>query len=471
VMVGDSGGSACNQAQLMKDSAKSGTPFFEGPMTALEKAKQFAIAKSKQFAQEIANKLTEATSDKIQQEIAHAKQKEIEEIKNKLYASVKLWGTDEKTIMSVTANATQEQKKAILSDKTLIKRLEKDLNQSEMIQIFQNLNSPKEALYRAMEGAGTKEKPIKEITADLTLEQKEELLNDKELIKRLEGDLSYPDMTEILANLGESSDIVRERLEFERKLIIAQMAADGIGIVEPTPFADISSGGISVKLGDPLGVGLSAVSIFPYLGDAFGKSAKEARTLARLKKMEELAEIVEKTDKLKKNLSVTDKTRDMIKVIEDTGDMSDIARQQLNRKLIPNTSYDINGYLYKTDELGRVINVRGKLELGDGTRNKYQQIKTGKKGIQDDEGGHLIGDRFGGPGEAINLVPQNSNLNRGAWKKMENEWEDALNQDKDVIINIKTNYDRDSVRPDSFTVKYSIDGKDYTRKFKNKPGG
>jgi uncharacterized Zn-binding protein involved in type VI secretion len=60
VFVGDSGGGAakcnCDQAQLMKDASKSGTPFFEAPMTAAEKAKQAAMAKAKQAAQEMAQK-------------------------------------------------------------------------------------------------------------------------------------------------------------------------------------------------------------------------------------------------------------------------------------------------------------------------------------------------------------------------------------------------------------------------------
>lgn len=63
VFVGDSGGGpakcACDQVQLMKDAAKSGTPFFEGAMTALEKAKQAAVEKAKQAAQGIKNLIDE----------------------------------------------------------------------------------------------------------------------------------------------------------------------------------------------------------------------------------------------------------------------------------------------------------------------------------------------------------------------------------------------------------------------------
>jgi len=67
VFVGDSGGSAqcaCNQAQLMKDSAKSGTPFFEGPMTPIEKAGQAAMSKARQTVQEMAKNLMSKVVDR-----------------------------------------------------------------------------------------------------------------------------------------------------------------------------------------------------------------------------------------------------------------------------------------------------------------------------------------------------------------------------------------------------------------------
>ncbi len=34
--------------------------------------------------------------------------------------------------------------------------------------------------------------------------------------------------------------------------------------------------------------------------------------------------------------------------------------------------------------------------------------------------GHLIASVFNGPGERLNLLPMNGNLNKGAWKAMEN---------------------------------------------------
>ncbi|HDX5555830.1 TPA: DNA/RNA non-specific endonuclease, partial [Escherichia coli] len=53
-----------------------------------------------------------------------------------------------------------------------------------------------------------------------------------------------------------------------------------------------------------------------------------------------------------------------------------------------------------------------------------------------DEGGHLIASIFNGPGEKLNLLPMDGNLNKGAWKSMENTWAKALSEGKDVKVNI-----------------------------------
>ncbi len=142
----------------------------------------------------------------------------------------------------------------------------------------------------------------------------------------------------------------------------------------------------------------------------------------------------------------------------------------------PSTIYKVNGrHTYKTDKYGRPESVQSKVELKDldtTARNYYQQCKIGKCGIDGDEGGHLIATKLGGPGEAINLVPQNFNLNRGEWKKLENEWGKAAVDGKKVDIDIQLKYTGDNKRPDSFEVRYVIDGiPQPPRVFQNQPGG
>lgn len=150
----------------------------------------------------------------------------------------------------------------------------------------------------------------------------------------------------------------------------------------------------------------------------------------------------------------------------------------LNSKLMPSHKYKVGEYLYETDELGRVNRVSGALDLTVRDRNTYQQGKSAKEngikdGLADDDGGHLIASIFDGSGEQINYSPMNSNLNRGAWKKMENNWAEALNgtPPKDVKVDIQPIYDGASKRPEAFKVKYWIDGKKRTKFFKNEPGG
>jgi len=111
-------------------------------------------------------------------------------------------------------------------------------------------------------------------------------------------------------------------------------------------------------------------------------------------------------------------------------------------------------------------------DLATGIRNCYQQGKAGKCGIPGDEGGHLIGTYLGGPGERINLVPQNMNLNRGEWREMENEWAKAGAEGKTVEFKIDVICEPRTQRPMSFSVQYATDGipKD-PRTFLNQPGG
>ena len=145
--------------------------------------------------------------------------------------------------------------------------------------------------------------------------------------------------------------------------------------------------------------------------------------------------------------------------------------KELNGPLKPNVDYVVNGYVYKTDSLGRVTSVEGKLDLSVAARNGYQQAKVGKSGAAGDEGGHLIASIFNGPGEKLNLVPMNGNFNKGAWKVMENKLADAAAAGKKVEVKIEVIYGRDGVRPEGFRVQYQIDGVKSSRNFENRPGG
>lgn len=150
---------------------------------------------------------------------------------------------------------------------------------------------------------------------------------------------------------------------------------------------------------------------------------------------------------------------------------------ELNTALFPKCDYTVADYVYKTDEHGRVTSVEGELQQLKRDRNTYQQGKAGKEnGIKDglvaDEGGHLVASIFNGPGEQINYAAMDGNLNKGAWKRMENEWARALNAEPPKTVKVKINaiYEGDSKRPAAFTVEYWIDGTREGRMFRNKEG-
>ncbi|WP_080890165.1 MULTISPECIES: T7SS effector LXG polymorphic toxin [Priestia] len=149
---------------------------------------------------------------------------------------------------------------------------------------------------------------------------------------------------------------------------------------------------------------------------------------------------------------------------------------RVNRKKVlkPDIQYTSkSGHTYTTDEKGRITSCEGTLTLGKARRNKYAQRVVGHNDrLSDDDGGHLIASIFKGSGNLDNLVPMNSNLNRGEWKKLENTWADALELDEKVQVKITPNYKGDSIRPSSFNIRYKIGEEDWDfRRFDNVPGG
>lgn len=135
----------------------------------------------------------------------------------------------------------------------------------------------------------------------------------------------------------------------------------------------------------------------------------------------------------------------------------------------PNIMYERNGYEYKTDEQGRTKLVTGDLDLEEGKRSPLQ-TEVGHKGLEGDEGGHLIGTRFNGPTDAFNIVPQDAELNRGEWKAMENDWAENIKNGKDVKVMIEPVYGDDSIRPQSFDVQSQVNGEMTYTRFLNQPG-
>jgi hypothetical protein len=142
---------------------------------------------------------------------------------------------------------------------------------------------------------------------------------------------------------------------------------------------------------------------------------------------------------------------------------------KVDGKLQPNDEYKVNSYEYKTDDQGRIIEASGKLNLsGEPRQALNEQDVGGSDKLKTDDRGHVIADIFGGANKIENLVPMDSNLNRGEYKKIENDCVKAKNAGKDVSMQVDIHYTGESKRPSSFTVTHTIDGETFEKTFINK---
>lgn len=143
-----------------------------------------------------------------------------------------------------------------------------------------------------------------------------------------------------------------------------------------------------------------------------------------------------------------------------------------NGQILSNTEYTVNGNTYETDENGNKISCDANPKYTeDGSRNvKEQKESGGEERQEDDDGGHIIARILGGAEGEENLVPMRRTINRGDYKKMENEIAKALQEGKEVSVHIDINYEGDSSRPSKLKAEYTIDGKKTICEFDNVEG-
>ena len=144
-----------------------------------------------------------------------------------------------------------------------------------------------------------------------------------------------------------------------------------------------------------------------------------------------------------------------------------------NGHLLPNTTYELNGNVYTTDENGRIVHVEAVPErTPENPRdNTAQQRCGGEDRLPTDQGGHVVSRDLGGDSGDGNLVAMDSRINQSDYKCMENDVKAALDEGKEVTTKTDISYDGDSERPDKITVTVTIDGKDTVYKFDNNMDG
>lgn len=145
----------------------------------------------------------------------------------------------------------------------------------------------------------------------------------------------------------------------------------------------------------------------------------------------------------------------------------------IDGKLQPNTTYELNGNIYTTDEHGRIIRCEAKPVCSpeNPRDNEAQRQAGGEDRKQNDQGGHIVGRDMNGDGGIGNLVAMDSKINQSDYKRMENDIKTALQDGKDVTIKAEITYNDNSQRPDKITVTVTVDGKDTVYKFDNNIDG
>lgn len=142
-------------------------------------------------------------------------------------------------------------------------------------------------------------------------------------------------------------------------------------------------------------------------------------------------------------------------------------------QLLPNSTYELNGNIYTTDEIGRIISCEAKpVRSPENPRdNEAQRQAGGKDRRPNDQGGHIVGRDMNGDGGLGNLVAMDSKINQSDYKRMENDIKAALDEGKEVTTKTEMTYSGDSERPDKITVTVTTDGKDTVYEFDNNLDG
>ena len=143
-----------------------------------------------------------------------------------------------------------------------------------------------------------------------------------------------------------------------------------------------------------------------------------------------------------------------------------------NGELNPNTEYKVNGNTYKTDSQGRIVSWEGEPGYNpEAERDGEEQTDAGGEDRQDgDDGGHLVARVLDGSPGNENIVPMRDTVNRGDYKKAENEIAKAKQEGKDVQDSGNIIYEGDSSRPSKIERTYTIDGEKRELKVDNVEG-
>ena len=134
-----------------------------------------------------------------------------------------------------------------------------------------------------------------------------------------------------------------------------------------------------------------------------------------------------------------------------------------NWRPLSNHTYELEGIIFRTDDLGRTTSVSGSVDpgrnvgrIGDIDTNLGQQAGS----VNGDVGFHLGADQLGFPGGPLNVLPGNGILNNGDYAELEKTIRGLHDSGVDVQVLFQPVYNLGNVspRPDSFIVRYREEG-------------
>lgn len=136
------------------------------------------------------------------------------------------------------------------------------------------------------------------------------------------------------------------------------------------------------------------------------------------------------------------------------------ADREISASVVNPDGGEINDATWTVDEQGRPIHAEGTLrtvfsELERSDAETQAQRTAADRGVDGDQGGHLLGHRFVTDQGLKNLFPQNGNFNMGAYKTLENEWAAWVDKGMDVRVSIDLT-PRDADRPDRVRISYEV---------------
>ena len=131
-----------------------------------------------------------------------------------------------------------------------------------------------------------------------------------------------------------------------------------------------------------------------------------------------------------------------------------------------------NGYAFALDAQHRTRTVTGTLTNGPRSkRSRSMQSGAGRPDrLPTDDGGHYIATRFNGPREKFNHFAQDSNVNRGRYRALENDWARDLGHGKKVVVDIRPRFKNASARPYRIDVIWHTNGRKHSINIPNEKG-